>query len=1074
MIASSATLKSGSQFSHSLRTKMMQDYRAIAPVHPGGAITAVRNDKGLIDVFSLGSDKKTLFAFVKNEEAGAGWAQTLVDSDPYRVQALASNLIPPNSQSAYLLAVHHTYLLNMAKTSGSAVPTFTIGPNIGAFTFTTHLLPASFQISKMMGFFDDREADGSTGTGRLLTVKLKSKSGSEDDNKIIVFPQTGNIKDGSAYGLVFGSGVESFRPDKIICISNKDSELPADVDFIFMDKGVLGLATSEKVREMYHLVVSTPEFFPAVPGTVVDFAIVTDADDEIHLFVLCDVDGKDALYTATFSVQSGPPTQWQEIASLSDEADRPHFKAVTAFVDGKGHFQLLLTDDDSQLWHCADDITGSAHPWSLPVPLGVDAALVTAALNGEGTLEIFAAGFDGRLRQLWQDDETDWHVTVVDAKSIASAEPSNIFTTALGVIDDVGRPASGFSVDVSSPEAAQVLINGNPHFLEPNVPVPAAANVFGEIKVAMVIDDSLYAPSVVFEAEAFAGGKLEVRPDESAYGYFETLTDDELLAAKDPLTGEPVIPEDKRDQVADVRNVITKATGMAKAAYAPAPNLPESLSRLRDRRGVRFHEAGAVPTKPKLSHADALHAGSWQFGRSDTGAFHAESLTAAAFAQRLALAQPREERLAALQAVGSSGLFGIDWGDVWQAIKNGAAKAFTILIEGTKAVIEFVLEGVKFIWDFVVDELEQVWDIIGGIFDALGTALGTVVGWLLDVVGFFFDWKGAIEPARQAVFSLLTETVEQELKKIDLSSTKKEVRSWVEKTLTLENFESNTKNVGGKGDTKVANMVYKPAESPASIFGDDGNSPFDAATWLVDKATEFIPQLDILPTPIAIPELKLAVEKFEKEAKISLDLAAASFVPKLSKTLEGFIENVGDVTKFEEESLDGILAMFADLVKILREIALTAIDSVFELIESVVALVPKIIDAFSQPIDIPFISAFYKQIFDRDLTLLDLACLILAIPISILDGLAGGVPGAADGITLRSAVTLGAVCLMFWSVLNLVAEYLDLTVEQPRLALFMTLIADFIMIPGVVLGFVKVPGWTAMATDERFFWAWGA
>ena len=111
----------------------------------------------------------------------------------------------------------------------------------------------------------------------------------------------------------------------------------------------------------------------------------------------------------------------------------------------------------------------------------------------------------------------------------------------------------------------------------------------------------------------------------------------------------------------------------------------------------------------------------------------------------------------------------------------------------------------------------------------------------------------------------------------------------------------------------------------------------------------------------------------------------------------------------------------ADLVRQLEAIALraaqatmqSAADTVATIMAQLAQPIDWMLDIFDATIDIPFIGALYKWITGRDLSILDLFCLALAIPVNVVYGVATAIAGhqrtfSVDAANLASDVRSAA------------------------------------------------------------------
>ena len=103
--------------------------------------------------------------------------------------------------------------------------------------------------------------------------------------------------------------------------------------------------------------------------------------------------------------------------------------------------------------------------------------------------------------------------------------------------------------------------------------------------------------------------------------------------------------------------------------------------------------------------------------------------------------------------------------DIGEDIWNGVAQVATILVEGTKFAIIAVVNGTKKFFEGVWDTVDAVMDGVAWVLNAAGAALGAAVGWLLDHLGFLFNWK-AIKAKRNELRELIQSRVPAALRRL--------------------------------------------------------------------------------------------------------------------------------------------------------------------------------------------------------------------------------------------------------------------------------------------------------------------
>ncbi len=126
---------------------------------------------------------------------------------------------------------------------------------------------------------------------------------------------------------------------------------------------------------------------------------------------------------------------------------------------------------------------------------------------------------------------------------------------------------------------------------------------------------------------------------------------------------------------------------------------------------------------------------------------------------RLTEAEARSMITAHRASLEAGGIFDIDWGAGWEAVREGAGKLtdlmLSVVADGITVAATWVVDGVTSAFNGLIELIEQAFDIIEGVFEAIGTAFSTLVEWL----GFLFDWTD-ISRTAQAVSFLYAQCLE--------------------------------------------------------------------------------------------------------------------------------------------------------------------------------------------------------------------------------------------------------------------------------------------------------------------------
>jgi hypothetical protein len=121
----------------------------------------------------------------------------------------------------------------------------------------------------------------------------------------------------------------------------------------------------------------------------------------------------------------------------------------------------------------------------------------------------------------------------------------------------------------------------------------------------------------------------------------------------------------------------------------------------------------------------------------------------------------------------------------------------------------------------------------------LGTVQGIVMGWLLDQVGFLFDWDD-IKANKNALKSVMNETISNLGSIVDLSAAERQAETAIEqfKSEVKDYFQSFT---GSPEAHYSATSALRSAPSPQKLVNANG-SPGD---WLSEKLSDLLSNIAI-------------------------------------------------------------------------------------------------------------------------------------------------------------------------------------------------------------------------------------
>ena len=441
--------------------------------------------------------------------------------------------------------------------------------------------------------------------------------------------------------------------------------------------------------------------------------------------------------------------------------------------------------------------------------------------------------------------------------------------------------------------------------------------------------------------------RIVIFPDREVHRQLANLKEGELWEAKD-AQGNPLVDRGayNADQVADVQRTISKT--MATVSYIVAGS--EDSKYLVDR---------------EIS-ADAIDK-PWQLSFAKTAPM-----------QEKGLSQLQFEQLAAK----ASAPLAQGWKDVWRQIKQGVKTAVSVAVGVVNKVVQVIVTAAETVADavgkaiqksvaWVIDTAEKAGAFIEGVVEKIGVAAKKFVEFLRSI----FDWGDILDTQRY-----LADAIDSGLGyAVKLADAAKE---------PVSNFMSELR--GTVQDN--LNATINKLEGDKSELEKSGPDLPEQVEWLLSKLTSRSKDSDEDSTPAPA---------------LASDVSSTSSDP-----IENFVSNL--LGKFEtiagimRRSLEGLGETIANLIlnPYRPQLALVAIlkmvrdvmDDFLKLIEKIAIdflnivglVVEKFRESITTEINVPFITALFRKIGAAKLTLLNLASLLLAIPVTVTSKLVLG------------------------------------------------------------------------------------
>ena len=320
---------------------------------------------------------------------------------------------------------------------------------------------------------------------------------------------------------------------------------------------------------------------------------------------------------------------------------------------------------------------------------------------------------------------------------------------------------------------------------------------------------------------------------------------------------------------------------------------------------------------------------------------------------------------------------GLTLGDFLHAIWDGAKQAAEFVIEKIKDGVKFVIKIGEQVFNWIAKTLREIGSFIQKIFDAIKVFFKD----LFEFLAFIFDWD-AIVATKEAFKDFTNEAI------LSLKGEIKNIKKFVDDTLDkeIEKFSPDLVDIPDSLDK------IDPCDSS------EKNTADPRSNWLNSKKgylndSEQKPLKERIPT-----EFSSVLEEFFTEVKSILVKAGEGIGKKVETIVANFKRLIaGEITflDFLKLLLNDLAGLSLFLVKQLMDLIFTALTTLVD-----VALV-----GLNKEWEIPLITPLYKSITKSDaLTFLDVMCLFVAIPATILYKIGEGKAPFGEGKTKEEFV----------------------------------------------------------------------
>jgi outer membrane protein assembly factor BamB len=801
-------------------------------------------------------------------------------------------------------------------------------------------------------------------------------------------------------------------------------------------------------------------------------------------------------------------------------------------VDTRSPISTALVNEDGVLYFATsgDDAAGPAF-WAVDANSGGN-DVVSYPVPGAGTIAFDQGGLANGVAYFYGTPDTSGanlvyavnmsaviHEFAVNSKLIvenydtSTSSPAGSDTSyrvTLTIRDENGMARPGQAVKLWSTGTLSVVNQGSPVTLAPDSPMWMETDTSGNLTMALSAYDNgqpgggtggspnLACPPLFAWANFMAAGEaIVIYPDHESLTQLSNVQGTSASAAGAvqgsgtaavPLDqaagydGSPLISSSYRDPgsltaiAATVRNTVgsrttTSVTASRLAGRHPAQKYVRPGGALPN--VVYAPDAAASPARPYVPGADPVFTADLSSGKPVYAAGTYDPT-----------------RPASLQAAGAG-----DLGSIWHDIEDfknnvihGAEKVAKIAWKFTANAVTTVIHTAEAEYDLAISDLEDAVTAVAGFFKSVVDDIKKAIEWLSALFNFenilknHTFIKNAIsnptDPANPGILDQMASWVG------------KQQNGGTDFTSALSGLNGQSAAIGQTAQGTAGQTVQSQQNGhndPNAAYNTGGNNNANQCTWMHQKVTENAAGApdggfaDVAGTSFDPTTMSQAFQNFVDSAEAILKRDFADLPGDIKTAIESLLDSFKDPKSMLSTALSDLMTTFQDLaddfVKFTQDIASDILSLIATLVEQVVIWL-------AEPVSIPFVSDLYHALTGDQLSLLDLTCLLAAVPATILvDVLTGspviqdaGLAGPDATVSPAARVRIGLGCAAFaLGEFGCVLDTLFLGIESRsgRLPVPFNIFnrLDFAVdFAGYVLEMAAAYGWSQWQAQDWVFW----
>jgi hypothetical protein len=336
-------------------------------------------------------------------------------------------------------------------------------------------------------------------------------------------------------------------------------------------------------------------------------------------------------------------------------------------------------------------------------------------------------------------------------------------------------------------------------------------------------------------------------------------------------------------------------------------------------------------------------------------------------------------------------------------VVHGVRKVVHMLVQTGASVVHTIVDDANNTYQFIVDNIEKAEAVVAAVLKTVIGDLTKAVQWL----SYLFDWTGMLATKDQIKTAVLGNVSSLQAYISNLTANGiQEIHNF------FTTIEADVTSAFASVDQLIGNSSLQSQEyennNPQTIFGAGGAKSYTKGRWLMSKFQDNASQATVGSPALlkgATDSFLSNVEQLATNVWSIIENDPNNEFQKIPGELKNLISSfsllVTNPSAFVTKGFGDIIDLISSIVVALLQVVDASIEA---LLEQLSGFIEAVLGVITQQINILFSSDLYSWITNGSpLTIVDLFCLIVAIPATIISEALNAVSGGA-GLTSVEAI----------------------------------------------------------------------